>query len=156
MGKQNYKDYLWHIYTLTCPLCGQVHYVGITRQNLNRRFSHHLTEEESTPEKWKSNPAKRNWIASLRHVGLTPIVQEVDTIYGNQQLAHARERYWIGHYLELGYTLLNINGMPEEAILTIDYWYLCFLVSADMLAQCNGQVAGSCVLLPLEVVENSP
>src|SRR5215471_15533579 len=98
------KTQLWRVYLLICPDTNQIRYVGITSSSLRKRLRYHLKDQH--------NHEKASWIASLQRQGLTPIIQQIDTLSGTRREAEQLERRYIWFYLLAGCDLLNTEYMP--------------------------------------------
>lgn len=86
------------IYTLSCPISGDVRYVGKSNKP-NARYSKHCTEKKET--------MKTKWISDLNKNGLKPILTIIDEIplVGWKQI----EKFYISKYRDLGCDLLNTS-----------------------------------------------
>lgn len=62
----NYKVYL-----LECPIEGKIKYVGITSQDVKKRYKRHLAETNQNP--------KTEWFKSLKKQNLQPILKLVES-----------------------------------------------------------------------------
>tara|TARA_R110002020_G_scaffold9539_2_gene37434 strand:- start:3256 stop:3798 length:543 start_codon:yes stop_codon:yes gene_type:complete len=94
------------IYTLNCPITGEVHYVGRSTNGLIRPTTHLR----------KSHSKKiQEWVEDLSMLGHRPdikIVEELPEVLG----IAARERFWVNKYLNKGCNLLNCNLVTAAAI----------------------------------------
>lgn len=61
----------YKVYLLECPIDGIVRYVGITGQDLKKRFREHLGEQTDNP--------KNQWIKNLKKHGLEPKLKLVES-----------------------------------------------------------------------------
>lgn len=87
-----------YIYTLENPITGEIRYVGKTK-NPKMRFHNHCNKLHNT------NSHKRNWINSLRNLGLRPIMNIIDEVEESEW--HYWEKYWIQQLKNWGYNLTN-------------------------------------------------
>ena len=95
------RDY--YIYSLSCPLDGQVYYVGETINTLSQRLDGHMAR---TGRK-NHNPAFTAWKQALAAQGLRPVITLLETTgFGTYA-----ERRWTLHYQRAGAPLLNIHNM---------------------------------------------
>jgi y4mF family transcriptional regulator len=85
------------IYSLSCPVTNQVHYIGKSTQAMLRPMEH-LTKSHSNKI--------QEWVEDLRMLGHAPIINVVEYILGSEDLDE-RERYWIQKELKKGSVLLN-------------------------------------------------
>ncbi len=85
-----------YIYSLCCPEDGLPRYVGATI-NLKQRMSLHYSRSHSRP--------LRNWIRSLRGLGLRPRVRVLAQVHPG--IGPATEARWIDWYIRKGYPILN-------------------------------------------------
>jgi len=85
------------IYSLSCPVTNQVHYIGKSTQGMLRPMEH-LTKSHSNKI--------QEWVEDLRMLGHAPIINVVEYILGSEDLDE-RERYWIQKELKKGSVLLN-------------------------------------------------
>jgi hypothetical protein len=88
------------IYALVDPRDNGVRYIGLTVYP-EERLKQHVQGDGNIP--------KRQWITELSQLGLSPLMQAIET---TQTLAAAfeREGYWIDHYLHAGAKLVNIRS----------------------------------------------
>ena len=87
------------IYTLTCPISGEVRYVG-KAISLEQRLGTHLKQNKGTH--------KDNWIQSLKKKGLAPIIESIEEIVSvNESDWQEAERFWIETLRFLGCRLTN-------------------------------------------------
>lgn len=110
---------MWHyIYVLRDPRDYRIRYVGRVCGELKNRMNLHLWERHDGWPGIDHSP-KHYWIAELRRVGLTPIMQQVDCLEAQTTrptpTLRALEQLWITHLLKLGYSLLNIVGANAES-----------------------------------------
>ena len=85
------------IYSLSCPVTNEIHYVGKSTNGMLRPL-HHLKESHS--EKIKE------WVSSLKELNNAPIINVIEYVTLEEDL-DGRERYWIQYYLNKGNNLLN-------------------------------------------------
>jgi len=88
-----------------------VRYVGLSI-DAHTRFIGHL-------KGGGGNEQERHWISELQKVGLTPILQILETIEpGNKAYAIAceEELYWIREMTHLGHPLLNMSGITRSYV----------------------------------------
>jgi len=92
----------YKIYTLTCPLDGQVKYVGKTYSaNLKTRLDNHYSGCEGTLKKLL-------WIEKLRTENVRPIIEVVETINtDSKKVIDETESYWINQFKQWGFNLVN-------------------------------------------------
>ncbi len=95
------------IYTLSCPLTGEVRYVGKTN-NPKIRFKNHCEE------RWRKN-RKSNWIKSLRSRSLKPVMEIIEEC--PEDSWEDSERFWISYLNFLGCNLTNSNSGGDGATL---------------------------------------
>lgn len=84
------------VYALFCPLLHVVRYVGLSCNPRMRLYSHCHRQ---------TNQAMRQWIADLKSRGLSPELQILEYVTGED--GPDAERRWIAHYA--GHYLLNVN-----------------------------------------------
>lgn len=85
------------IYSLSCPVTNQIHYIGKSTQGMLRPMQH-LTVSHSIKI--------QEWVDDLRILGHAPTINVVEYILGSEDLDE-RERYWIQKELKKGSVLLN-------------------------------------------------
>lgn len=108
--------YTDHIYTLVDPRTNQVRYVGKTN-NPDMRMSYHLKLREG-------NEGKNTWIRELLELGLTPVMNVIETVHYTiprdltVESSAQRERYWIRYYLAQKAQLFNIDVEGGHAMST--------------------------------------
>ena len=91
-----------YIYTLSCPISGDVRYVGKANKP-KERYTKHCSE--------KLNTDKSKWIQSLTSQGLRPILTIISEIpLDNWQ---KEEKVYISRYRDLGCILLNTSTGGE-------------------------------------------
>jgi hypothetical protein len=94
------RNRTYSIYALIDPRNNAVRYVGLTVYP-DERLKQHIQGDGNIP--------KRQWISELSQLGLSPLMQTIETV---QTLSTAceREGYWIHHYLNAGAKLVNIRS----------------------------------------------
>jgi y4mF family transcriptional regulator len=85
------------IYSLSCPVTNQIHYIGKSTQGLLRP-AQHLTTSHSVKIK--------EWVEDLKLLGHAPKITVVEYVSEMEDLDE-RERYWIQKELKKGSLLLN-------------------------------------------------
>ena len=91
----------YKIYTLTCPLDGNIKYVGATIQDLKIRLAGHCSAREGTHD-------KEIWIESLKIKKLKPVIEVLETIQSeNKTHINYIEQYWINQFKQWGFELYN-------------------------------------------------
>jgi excisionase family DNA binding protein len=99
----------YQIYALLDPRDNSIRYVGLST-NAQARFYGHLSGNESNFE-------ERRWIAELRQLGLSPLLQILEAIDAGIDAYHKacnREYCWINEMLRQGCTLLNVAGVTRS------------------------------------------
>lgn len=86
-----------YIYVLKDPRDLAIRYVGKSDNPKKRLSTGHLSD--------KSNCPRVSWIKSLKKQGLRPIEEVIDKVLDNEW--EEKEIYWINHYKEKGYNLVN-------------------------------------------------
>jgi group I intron endonuclease len=94
-----------YIYTLSDPISDEIFYCGKTI-NLKERFNGHMKE--------KHNEKKRNWILSLKKIGLKPKMEIIEICDENDW--HIFEKYWISQLKSWGFNLFNLTEGGEDGI----------------------------------------
>ena len=79
----------WIVYRLKHPRTYETFYVGITTGPLCERLQEHMEKSRD------DNPLLASWLAEIANIGSPPIIEQVDTIYGNRKQAEQRDRYHI-------------------------------------------------------------
>lgn len=87
-----------YIYTLEHPITKEVRYVGKTK-NPKERFHNHCNRLHN------EHSHKRNWINSLRSIGLKPKMNILDEV--NESEWKYWEKYWIEQFRQWGFDLVN-------------------------------------------------
>jgi len=85
------------IYTLSCPISGDIKYVGKTN-DLRLRFNQHKSDKR------KLNKLK-SWIINLANKGTFPIMEVIDECDENNWMEI--ETYWISQLTSWGFVLKN-------------------------------------------------
>jgi hypothetical protein len=88
------------IYTLSCPISGDVRYVG-KANNPRERYSKHN-------KMCDNNQIKNEWIKSLLDSNLKPVLTIIDEVKISQW--KEMEKFYIKKYKDLGCKLTNISG----------------------------------------------
>lgn len=87
-----------YIYVLSDPRDGCVRYVGITKDPQMRIIGH---------DRDKNNPYKREWLQSMAKDGFSATMTIIESVQNGEYFN--REAYWIKHYLDNGYDLVNMK-----------------------------------------------
>lgn len=87
-----------YIYTLEDPRTQEVRYVGKTK-NPKGRFHNHCNKLHN------ERSHKRNWINSLKVLGLRPKMRIIEEVEQNEW--HFWEKYWIEQFKQWGFNLVN-------------------------------------------------
>lgn len=91
------------LYVLVDPRDGTVRYVGKTNYTLKKRLREH-----------RNNPRNNYlacWVRSLKELGLTPIIEEIDRVEDSNDKDWQRvERYWISFYRNMHCDLVNLDS----------------------------------------------
>ena len=85
------------IYSLSCPVTNEVHYIGKSTQGMLRPLEH-LKQSHSNKIK--------EWVNTLKELNNAPIINVIEYVPFEEDL-DGRERYWIQYYLNKGNNLLN-------------------------------------------------
>lgn len=88
------------IYTLACPISGQIRYVGKTTKSLQRRLQGHLCYSN------KNYSHRGNWIYNLKTRGFSPVIELVEELSLDIDWEKA-EAYWIEQFKAWGFDLVN-------------------------------------------------
>ncbi|MBA3758917.1 MAG: hypothetical protein H0X07_00120 [Gemmatimonadales bacterium] len=95
------------IYAFTDPrLPDAIRYVGVTKQDIRRRFSHHLCRARRGDD-W----AVCRWIRKVLDAGIEPKCTIIEVTEDR-----AREGCWIAYYLAQGHPLLNCAEATGEDV----------------------------------------
>jgi hypothetical protein len=98
---------IFTIYKMIDPRDGLPFYIGQTSRAIDARFYEHLHDNGD-------NQAKSERIAELQALGLAPLIEEIEQVYGTLPQALEQETHWIQHYLSEGIALTNIYiGLDE-------------------------------------------
>src|SRR5215470_16651099 len=97
------KERTYTIYALIDPRDNSIRYIGKTYDPDKRKEEHLRGGDGNVP--------KREWIYELRLLGLTPIMQPIETGL-SLAVALERETMWIQHYLNAGIQLVNLRNTP--------------------------------------------
>src|SRR5260370_31240290 len=89
----------YFIYALIDPRDDSIRYVGLTEYP-DIRLKQHILGDGNIP--------KRKWVSELNRLGLSPIMQTIETVQSLPE-AFEREGYWIQYYLNIVARLVNIN-----------------------------------------------
>lgn len=90
------------IYTLSDPRTNEVRYVGKT-YDPKKRVRWHLYD--------RSNTHRSKWVASLRAIGLTPVIQVLETFHDVPDFVwQAAEIRWIKKMRKAGFRLTNLHA----------------------------------------------
>ncbi len=87
-----------NIYTLTDPRTNEIRYVG-KANNITERYRAHLNRARD------HQTHKRNWVNSLRKLGLKPIINVIDIVPINEWVFW--ETYWVHQFKAWGFKLTN-------------------------------------------------
>lgn len=91
------------IYALICPKTDQIKYIGQTTNGITRLYGHY---RDFKLNKFGRLIKVKAWVKKLKSEGLKFKVQYLD--YGtNREELNQKEIYWIKHYRDLNYDLLN-------------------------------------------------
>lgn len=98
---QNSSSRIYQVYALIDPRDNLAHYVGISVDAESRFYGH---AHEVT-----GNYGESRWIKNLKKNGLSPILQILEEIDGDNAgaIACEKEQYWISEMLRLGHPLLT-------------------------------------------------
>lgn len=91
------------IYSLDCPITGEIKYIGKTIKSLNNRLSGHIVDSRRDRRKVS------NWIKSLMGKGLKPnicLIEETE----NWEF---EEQFYISYFRFLGFNLKNLSSGGE-------------------------------------------
>lgn len=97
-----------YIYSLDCPITGEIKYIGKTI-NIKQRYSQHLRSNEKTK--------KYAWIKSLENKGLKPTMSIVDIV--NKDWGFW-EDWYIQYYKFLGFDLKNHKSGGAGGCLSLE------------------------------------
>lgn len=105
------------IYLLSCEPHSNKYYIGLTTQRLSQRLSNHLTDVRY---KYRNYP-KSDWIRSLLRKGLTPVIEELETVEANDKtqliiILNELEEFYISLFKSWNIILVNHgNGGKANA-----------------------------------------
>lgn len=88
------------IYTLSCPIIGDIRYVGATSKPLKTRLNGHVKDCQ------KYNTKRAKWVLSILNDGLMPIIEPLEETKDNWELA---EMFWISQLRAWGFDLTNVT-----------------------------------------------
>lgn len=88
------------IYKLVDPTDNRIRYIGLTFNSLKMRLKSHLSEPG------KSH--KIYWIKKLKKMGLSPIIESVESDISTYEEACEKEIYYIEYFRSLGCDLTNM------------------------------------------------
>jgi predicted DNA-binding protein YlxM (UPF0122 family) len=91
-----------YIYTLSCPISGEIRYVGQTN-NIQRRLSKHITTSHTNPK-----THCQCWIKGLIKKGYKPIIEEVTVCNVNE--VDGEERFYISMFRYWGFDITNLES----------------------------------------------
>ena len=84
------------IYDLSCPITGNIRYVGKTSREINKRLNQHISDVT------RKNNHVQCWIKSLLNNNLKPIITILDEVNVNDWV------FWEKHYISL-FKTFNFN-----------------------------------------------
>jgi len=93
-----------YIYSLVCPLDGQVKYVGKANDPKGRFRKHKSLGDTNTGD----NSDKNEWIKTLLDQGLLPILEIIEEVDVTEW--KAKEKFYVRQFKENGIKLFNICG----------------------------------------------
>jgi GIY-YIG catalytic domain len=97
------KERTYTVYALIDPRDNSIRYIGIAEHPAIRLEQHLQSSGGNIP--------KRQWINELRQLGLTPMMQPIETGL-SLPVALEHETMWIQHYLSAGIALVNRRVTP--------------------------------------------
>lgn len=98
-----------YVYTLSCPLNGDIFYVGCTKDELHVRLGSHLNKSKS------SQSAVHLYIRSNNIIPAIDLLEVVE--YESRNSLLDREEYWIDQLRQWGYKLKNkLSTTPKKII----------------------------------------
>jgi hypothetical protein len=104
--------YSEYVYSLRCPICYKVFYVGRTK-DLNTRLKSHIYQSNI------KNNTKDKIIQNIISNGLVPIMRVIEEIKVKIPLdkyhAGVREIYWIDFYKKIGWDISNIMNSDGDS-----------------------------------------
>lgn len=86
------------IYTLAHPITGEIRYIGKTKNPIER-YKNHLNKRHN------ETSYKRNWIESIKNIGLKPIMEILDEV--PEEEWKFWERFWINQFISWNFNLVN-------------------------------------------------
>jgi hypothetical protein len=86
------------IYSLSCPISGEIKYIGKTTNSLQHRLNVHVCDRN------KEKSPKSDWIKQLIEQGLHPIIEELEC---GDDLNSFDEKFWMSLCRSWGFKLLN-------------------------------------------------
>lgn len=92
------------IYTLQHPITKEIRYIGKTKSSLHKRLTSHVNFSKTT----KGNRHTSNWIKSLLHQNLKPLICLIEECDENNW--QEREIYWIDYFRKLNFNLCNAQS----------------------------------------------
>ena len=95
------KSFSWVIYVLKNPRTLEIRYVGWTRKKPGDRLKTHVWDSVRHPHQ----TYRQAWIMSLVSIGLTPIIEVIES--GTGEGWGEAERKWIARYRAQGARLVN-------------------------------------------------
>lgn len=101
------------IYSLSCPIIGDVKYIGKTKNSLSDRLSAHLSYKGDNVE-------KSMWIESLKQKGLKPKISLIELV--EEYNWEVKEQYWISFYLSKGAKLFNQSLDKNDKFFVINQY----------------------------------
>src|SRR5712691_10969682 len=110
MPKQlRWNEKQYQIYTLIDPRDNTIRYVGKSDDTEYRYWQHMHSHGGGRQERY--------WISELKKLGLSPIVEILETIDAPYDEAHTivlqREQYWIDELVSTGAPLINVFGITR-------------------------------------------
>ena len=87
-----------NIYTLNCPITGEVKYIGKTIKPVEKRLTEHLSD-------LRGYDKRKNWLRMLKLMGLKPYVEILDCVDSAEWAFW--ESYWICQFRAWGFNLKN-------------------------------------------------
>lgn len=99
MNEQDIK--LSYIYSLNCPITGEVKYIGKSKDP-ETRFKKHIRTSKKYPK-----TKKECWIKSLLNTNLIPILSIIEKC--DVELVNSREIAWIKYYRGIGLDIKNLT-----------------------------------------------
>ena len=100
----------WFVYVLKDPRTDSVRYVGWT-VDIERRLYIHIWRAENDQD---NNTHKGRWIRLLLKEGLKPIIETIESGYGDGW--KESERRWVKHFRDAGCKLMNLTDGGEGTL----------------------------------------